>query len=124
MASASKPASGPGQAAARGGQGGSEWLDGAIYQLPQNANLDTLPGSGQRLDWLAAAKVWANLLLTTLATWMVPVCFAVAPAPGVDLALSWSADFLAMMRSTLAPAQPTALMRRNQRPAGPVALSQ
>jgi len=48
---------------------------------------------GAQADWLASAEIWAYLLLTLSATWMVVVHFTTAPAPMFDRALFADRNF-------------------------------
>jgi len=48
---------------------------------------------GAHLDWLASGEIWAYLLITLSATWMVVIHFAAAPAPMFDRALFADRNF-------------------------------
>jgi DHA2 family multidrug resistance protein len=48
---------------------------------------------GQQEDWLASAEIWAYLLVTLSATWMVVVHFATAKAPMFERALFADRNF-------------------------------
>jgi DHA2 family multidrug resistance protein len=48
---------------------------------------------GQQEDWLASAEIWAYLLVTLSATWMVVVHFATARAPMFERALFADRNF-------------------------------
>ncbi|MFN3862880.1 MAG: MDR family MFS transporter [Erythrobacter sp.] len=48
---------------------------------------------GQQEDWLASAEIWAYLLLTLSATWMVAIHFATAEAPMFERALFADRNF-------------------------------
>ncbi len=48
---------------------------------------------GQQEDWLASAEIWAYLLVTMSATWMVVVHFATARAPMFERALFADRNF-------------------------------
>jgi DHA2 family multidrug resistance protein len=48
---------------------------------------------GQQEDWLASAEIWAYLLITLSATWMVVIHFATAKAPMFDRALFADRNF-------------------------------
>ncbi len=48
---------------------------------------------GQQEDWLASAEIWAYLLVTLSATWMVVIHFATAKAPMFERALFADRNF-------------------------------
>ncbi|MFN4019364.1 MAG: MDR family MFS transporter [Erythrobacter sp.] len=48
---------------------------------------------GQQKDWLASAEIWAYLLVTLSATWMVVIHFATAKAPMFERALFADRNF-------------------------------
>jgi DHA2 family multidrug resistance protein len=48
---------------------------------------------GQQEDWLASAEIWAYLLITLSATWMVVIHFATAKAPMFDRELFADRNF-------------------------------
>lgn len=48
---------------------------------------------GAQEDWLASGEIWAYLLITLSATWMVVVHFATAPAPMFERALFADRNF-------------------------------
>jgi MFS transporter, DHA2 family, multidrug resistance protein len=48
---------------------------------------------GTQLDWLASPEIWAYLVLTASATWMVVIHFITAPAPMFERALFADRNF-------------------------------